>query len=188
MEKEKWPGRFKKARVYLNWLIDYEEMKNEATEKKHPHDSGRYSWSDGETSISRKTRDICEQLEKDFHEGVQEGIKEAEKLTEEGLIIDTIIFDSKSDAEEVLEQMNDLISRYGYVSVSDFYELCGLSSRYTDNMYGWDNISNAKIMDLSTKDFCVQLPNAKKIENRECKIGNGIIRKIKGNNVKRKGE
>lgn len=36
----------KKARVYLNWLIEHEEKKNDNTEKKHPSRCGTSPWKD----------------------------------------------------------------------------------------------------------------------------------------------
>lgn len=36
----------KKARVYLNWLIEHEEKKNDIAEKKHPHRCGTLPWKD----------------------------------------------------------------------------------------------------------------------------------------------
>lgn len=36
----------KKARVYLNWLIEHEEKKNDIAEKNHPNRCGTFSWKD----------------------------------------------------------------------------------------------------------------------------------------------
>lgn len=55
-----------------------------------------------------------------------------------------IILESRVEAEEVLERMNELLDNYGIVSVADLYDLVGKSCDYTANRYGWTNIRNAE--------------------------------------------
>lgn len=55
-----------------------------------------------------------------------------------------IILESRVEAEEVLERMNELIDNYGIVSVADLYDLVGMTCDYTANRYGWTNIRNAE--------------------------------------------
>lgn len=57
---------------------------------------------------------------------------------------DDIILESRVEAEEVLDRMNELIDNYGIVSVADLYDLVGKSCDYTANRYGWTNIRNAE--------------------------------------------
>ena len=57
---------------------------------------------------------------------------------------DDIILESRGEAEEVLSRMCELIDTYGEASVADLYDLVGKSCNYTDNKYGWTNISNAE--------------------------------------------
>ena len=57
---------------------------------------------------------------------------------------DDIILESRVEAEEVLERMNELLDNYGIVSVADLYDLVGKSCDYTANRYGWTNIRNAE--------------------------------------------
>lgn len=56
-----------------------------------------------------------------------------------------VIFDSKSEAEEVLFSMDELIEMYGSASVSDYYEFVGMTGDYSANNYGWTDIRNARI-------------------------------------------
>lgn len=66
---------------------------------------------------------------------------------------------NRGEAEEVLEQMDNLIDRYGVVSVADYLELIGVRSNYTDNNYGWTNIRSATV--ARTRDgFVIKLPRA----------------------------
>lgn len=48
-----------------------------------------------------------------------------------------IILDSRGDAESVIVSMEELIKRYGDATVADLCSLVGVSSRHTDNNYGW---------------------------------------------------
>ena len=55
-----------------------------------------------------------------------------------------LIFESRGEAEAVRDQMDDMIDRYGIVSVADMYDAAGLSAPYTANKYGWTNIRNCE--------------------------------------------
>lgn len=57
---------------------------------------------------------------------------------------DDIVFDTRGDAEAVLEAMSDIIDQYGTVSVADLYDLARVpNDNFTMNRYGWTNINNA---------------------------------------------
>lgn len=56
-----------------------------------------------------------------------------------------IIFNSRSAAEEVLTQMVELISTYRQASVADLYDACNIIGNFTDNKYGWRDLSSASV-------------------------------------------
>lgn len=65
----------------------------------------------------------------------------------DGFDFDEVVFATKGDAESVLAVMDETIERYGIVSVSDFYELAGVTSNnFAINRYGWSNIRSAEIL------------------------------------------
>lgn len=70
-----------------------------------------------------------------------------------------IILAHRSDAEEVLDGMIELVDKYGNVSVSDFYELVGMTnaSEFTDNKYGWTDLRNASIQ-VVRGGYIIRLP------------------------------
>lgn len=70
-----------------------------------------------------------------------------------------IILAHRSDAEEVLDGMIELVDRYGNVSVSDFYELVGMTnaSEFTDNKYGWTDLRGASIQ-VVRGGYVIRLP------------------------------
>lgn len=70
---------------------------------------------------------------------------------------DDIIIDSKSEAEEVLEQMDGLLDTYGMVTVADLCDLVGISCEYTDTKYGWTNLRNARV-ERTRDGYVLDLP------------------------------
>lgn len=83
----------------------------------------------------------------------------------DGYSYDEIYLDSRGDAELILETMADAISQYGVVSVADYYDFVGINTdNYTNNNYGWTNISSAKI--ITTRDgYLIKLPKAQQIRS-----------------------
>lgn len=71
-----------------------------------------------------------------------------------------VVVDSYGDAELVLSQMQDIIETYEQVSVADLYDLVGITGEYTDNRYGWTNISNAEIVRLRDGGYLLRMPKA----------------------------
>lgn len=58
---------------------------------------------------------------------------------------DDIILKSRGEAEEVLSHLVDLTIDYGMASIADLYDLVGITSNFTDNKYGWDDLSEATV-------------------------------------------
>lgn len=61
--------------------------------------------------------------------------------------LDDIVFETRIEAQNVLEQMNDLLEEYGLVSIADLYTMLGWSNRstHTDQKWGWDDLQAADI-------------------------------------------
>ena len=76
---------------------------------------------------------------------------------------DDIIVGTRGDAEAVLSQMNDILDTYKSVSVADLYDLVGLSGNYTDNKYGWTNLSTAEVVRVRD-GYKLDLPRATPIK------------------------
>lgn len=58
---------------------------------------------------------------------------------------DEIILQTRVEAEEVIDRLFDLVSRYEVATVADLYELLGISGSYTDDRWGWSDIRGADI-------------------------------------------
>lgn len=70
---------------------------------------------------------------------------------------DDIILETRGDAESVLDQLNDIIDTYKIASVADLYDLVGISGNFTDNRYGWTNLTNADVI-RTREGYQLKLP------------------------------
>ena len=77
-----------------------------------------------------------------------------------GYDYEDVILETRREAEEVLNRMEDLIDSYGVVSVADLYDLVGISGNYTDNKYGWMNLRSAGI-ERTRDGYMLLLPKVK---------------------------
>jgi hypothetical protein len=55
------------------------------------------------------------------------------------------VLDQRAEAEEVIDRLFDVVSRYGSASVADLYELVGLDSTHTDHKWGWEELTGAGV-------------------------------------------
>lgn len=58
---------------------------------------------------------------------------------------DEIVLPERSEAETVIDELFEIVSRYGAASVADLYELVGLASTHTDNKWGWSDLRGAGV-------------------------------------------
>lgn len=73
---------------------------------------------------------------------------------------DNLLFETRGDAETVLDAMNDIISQYGVVSVADLYDLANVNNdNYIANKYGWANIQGCKVIRVHD-GYVLKLPRA----------------------------
>ena len=71
-----------------------------------------------------------------------------------------IIFDTRAEAEEVLSNLVDLIIDYKAASVADLYDLVGIDGSFTDNKYGWTDLSGATVKMARGGGYLITLPRA----------------------------
>lgn len=58
---------------------------------------------------------------------------------------ENLLFDSRSEALDVLDNLSELIQTYEIASVADLYQLSNVDSNPTDNNYGWEDLSRASV-------------------------------------------
>ena len=76
---------------------------------------------------------------------------------------DDIVFNNRGEAEAALQQMKDIVARYGIVTVNDLYEMTPLSAPYTSQKYGWMDVSNVDIVRVRD-GYILKLPRAVPID------------------------
>ena len=58
---------------------------------------------------------------------------------------ETSIFEFKNDAEDVLSKLVGIIDQYNFASVGDLNSLIGVTGEFTDQKWGWQNLSSASV-------------------------------------------
>lgn len=58
---------------------------------------------------------------------------------------DEIVLGSRGEAEEVLDRLTDLVSNYDVATVSDLYDLVGITGSFTDDKWGWYDLRGSSI-------------------------------------------
>lgn len=73
-----------------------------------------------------------------------------------------IVLETKSESEMVLTQLGDLIDVYGQASVADLYDMLGISHNYTDEKWGWTDISTSVARRIR-EGYLLDLPRPEQI-------------------------
>lgn len=77
--------------------------------------------------------------------------------------LDALEFESRSEVEKVLEKAKEILFDYGEVSVADVLDICDLPHTYTDNQYGWDDLSRTEVRRMGCGKYTLVMPNPHKI-------------------------
>lgn len=76
-----------------------------------------------------------------------------------------ILFTNRGEAEEAYSSMLSIANSYGGLSISDYYDICGIEDRdsYTDTKYGWTKeVIEAHARVMRTKmGYVIKIPDAK---------------------------
>lgn len=70
---------------------------------------------------------------------------------------DDVVLDSYAEAVEVVEALIDRIERYRAVTVSDLYDLVGVTGSYADRSWGWTDLRTADVRQVRG-GFLLDLP------------------------------
>lgn len=79
--------------------------------------------------------------------------------------LEPIIFDTKQEAEEVLEGIKEILEIYGYVTVADYYDLAGMSVNFRAHLYGWTDLDDSTLIGHAMGTYQIVLPKPKKLES-----------------------
>lgn len=72
---------------------------------------------------------------------------------------DNVVFETRGDAESVIDQLEDILDTYGFVTVADLYELSGMTYKHGDNHYGWTNLKTVRVLQVRN-GWVLDLPRA----------------------------
>ena len=70
---------------------------------------------------------------------------------------DDVVLSTRSEAIEVVERLDERIRRFDMVSVSDLYDLVGVTGSYADQRWGWTNLDDADVRQVRG-GFLLDLP------------------------------
>lgn len=70
---------------------------------------------------------------------------------------DDLILDTRSEAENVIMNLQVRVETYGRASVADLYDFLGVSGSFTDQRWGWTNLDNAGVRD-ERRGYVLSLP------------------------------
>lgn len=89
--------------------------------------------------------------------------KEASSTSRARHNFDDIILKSRGEAEEVISCLVDLVIDYGEATVADLYDLVGITGNFTDNKYGWRDLSSASVSRVRD-GYLLNLPRVKLLD------------------------
>lgn len=71
-----------------------------------------------------------------------------------------VIVNTREEAHDILDRMDELVSTYQFASVADLYDMAGIEPKFTDNRYGWKDIRGAQIIPAKGGGFLIKMPKA----------------------------
>ena len=121
----------------------------------------------GDTSRSKKSSPASKVSYRSYYESENDYRRDDRISTNRNrnrIDYDEVLFDTRGEAETVLDRMYDILREYGIVSVSDFYEISDIpNDNYMLNRYGWNDLSGTKV--ARTRDgYIITLTKARPID------------------------
>jgi len=77
---------------------------------------------------------------------------------------DEIILPTRVEANEVIDRMFDLVSKYEVATVADLYDLVGISGSYTDDKWGWYELRGADVTRTRHGGYLLNLPRPEPLD------------------------
>lgn len=76
-----------------------------------------------------------------------------------------LIYETRIEAEDVLNGMSEIIDNYGFVTVADLYDISGLpGAYYTDSQIGWKGSIKESIIKRVRDGYIIELPEPEVLE------------------------
>lgn len=72
-------------------------------------------------------------------------------------------FETRREADDVLDSMYNLLGKYHMVSVKDFYEMTGMNFHHVDEKWGWTDLRGSRV--VKTRDgYVLDLPDTEQLD------------------------
>ena len=98
------------------------------------------------------------------HERRAEGYKPNYAHTD--VNVEDILFNSLSDAKEVIGDIKDILKKYGVVTLADVCDLAGVACHYSDYKIGWVNVDDFKVRKCeNTSEYYISCPKPRRLED-----------------------
>lgn len=114
----------------------------------------------GEAGRSKRNNSAPKVSYRNYYDQSSDRVRAGSANTKRSIDYDDILFDTRGDAETVLDVMQDIIGQYGTVSVADLYDLARVpNDNFTMNRYGWTHLNGAQ--PVRVRDgYILKLPRA----------------------------
>lgn len=76
---------------------------------------------------------------------------------------DEVILDSRDEANNVLEVLEEAIKEFGVVTVADLYDTVGVTGNWADNQWGWTDLRDAEVRLVRGGKYIINLPSTEPI-------------------------
>lgn len=96
---------------------------------------------------------------RDFYDDPVRSNRSSRITTKSAFDLDEFEFDNRGDAEDVLYQMEQIVGKYGLVSVADLYDLCDMTpDNHCVNNYGWSDLRSARVLRVNGGGYIIRFP------------------------------
>lgn len=121
---------------------------NRHSSRRHGHRSGNPNY----TSYNRYSQPSSQSS------GRREEPRNISRRGRESHDFDEILLQTRVEADEVLSGLYDLLERYEMISVSDLYNMVGITPSYTDEKWGWTSLQGSSVSRDRGGRYILNLP------------------------------
>jgi len=77
---------------------------------------------------------------------------------------DEILIESRVEGDEIIATLIERIEQFGFTSVRDLYDALGVESKWTEEKYGWTDLSYARVHRARGGGYLLDLPKPEPLE------------------------
>ena len=123
------------------------------------HRSSRRRSASGYTSYNTMYRERERDRNPDYRNETRDISKRGRATHDFG----EILIENRGEAEEVIDRLIDLVDKFGLATVSDLYELVGMTPNYTDQKWGWTDLRVASVQPVRG-GYLLDLPRPEPVQ------------------------